>query len=244
MGRPQRFSAPARSIARVGLAALLVGGSSTSPLLGQAPHTPHRLALTHVTVFDGTGAAPRPDQTVIVEDSLLAAVFPSGTRPLPADATVLDLRGRYLIPGLIDSHIHVATDIEGEDAPARTSARLAAALLGGITNAREMAGDVRVLAGLARNAALGEMESPSISYVALFAGPRFFEDVRTHTASRGAVAGALPWMKAVTPETDRLLSVAACWMATAAAPAAVRRRSATTRLPRRSGAGVALPLAG
>src|SRR5205085_8172861 len=116
----------------------------------------HGLALTHVSVFDGSGRALAPNQTIVVQDSLVTAVFPTGSRALPAGLEVLNLTGRYVIPGLIDTHVHLATDPEGEDRPARTGARLAAALRGGVTSVRDMAGDVRVLAALARNAALGE----------------------------------------------------------------------------------------
>jgi imidazolonepropionase-like amidohydrolase len=189
-----------RSVVGIGLLA--------APLGAQVTQRSHGLALTHVSVFDGSGRALAPNQTIVVQDSLVTAVFPTGSRTLPAGLEVLNLTGRYVIPGLIDTHVHLATDPEGEDSPARTGARLAAALRGGVTSVRDMAGDVRVLAALARNAELGEIESPTIRYVALFAGPGFFKDPRTHSSSRGAVAGALPWMRAVSSETDLRQAVA------------------------------------
>ena len=65
-----------------------------------------------------------------------------------------------------------------------------------------MAGDVRALASLQRDARLGEIASPDIYYAALFAGPAFFADPRTHDASRGLVPGQAPWMRAITDTTD------------------------------------------
>jgi imidazolonepropionase-like amidohydrolase len=49
---------------------------------------------------------------------------------------------------------------------------------------------------------------PDIYYAALMAGPSFFKDKRTHDAARGAVSGEVPWMRAVTPQTDLRLAVA------------------------------------
>ena len=161
-----------------------------------------RVVLVGVTVFDGTGRPARPKQSVVIEGERIAAIFPAGSRPSPAGATVHNLTGRYLIPGLIDTHVHVATDPSGEDSRARTERRLRGAVLGGVTAVRDMAGDVRALASLQRDALLGEITSPDIYYAALFAGPSFFDDPRTHDASRGLVPGQVPWMRAITDTTD------------------------------------------
>jgi imidazolonepropionase-like amidohydrolase len=161
-----------------------------------------RVALVGAAVFDGTGRPVRPNQSVLVEGDRIAAIFPAGSHPLPPGARVYDLTGRWLIPGLIDTHVHVATDPSGEDSRERTERRLRGALLGGVTAVRDMAGDVRALASLQRDALLGEITSPDIYYAALFAGPAFFADPRTHDASRGLVPGQVPWMRAITDATD------------------------------------------
>jgi imidazolonepropionase-like amidohydrolase len=167
-----------------------------------APDSTSRSVLVGVTLFDGTGQEARPNQSVLVEGERIAAIFPTGSRPLPAGATVYNLPGRYLIPGLIDSHVHIATEPSGEDSRVRTERRLRLALLGGVTTVRDMAGDVRALASLQRDALLGEITSPDIYYAALFAGPLFFADPRTHDASRGLMPGQVPWMRAITDTTD------------------------------------------
>ena len=63
------------------------------------------LALTHVTVIDGTGAAAQPDRTVLIAGDRIASISQS---PPPADARVIDGRGKFLIPGLCDMHVHLA----------------------------------------------------------------------------------------------------------------------------------------
>ena len=167
-----------------------------------------RVVLAGVTVFDGTGGPARPNQSVLIEGERIAAIFPTGSRRLPPAATVHDLTGRYLVPGLIDTHVHVATDPSGEDSRVRTERRLRRALLGGVTAVRDMAGDVRALAALQRDALVGDLESPDIYYAALFAGPAFFADPRTHDAARGLTPGQVPWMRAITDTTDLVQAVA------------------------------------
>ncbi|MDT7843362.1 amidohydrolase family protein [Streptomyces justiciae] len=63
-------------------------------------------ALTHVTVIDATGAPARRDMTVVVNGARIAAVGRTGTVAVPPGARVVDLAGKYVIPGLIESHVH------------------------------------------------------------------------------------------------------------------------------------------
>jgi imidazolonepropionase-like amidohydrolase len=159
-------------------------------------------ALVGLTLIDGTGAPGRRSTTLVIENGRIRDVFPDGTRPLPADAERVDLTGRWAIPGLIDAHVHLATDPSTEDARASVLLRLRNALRGGITTVRDMGGDARVLAGLARDANLGEIESPSLVYSAIFAGPDFFRDPRIVASSKGVTPGAAPWGRAVRDDTD------------------------------------------
>jgi imidazolonepropionase-like amidohydrolase len=160
------------------------------------------VALTHVTVIDGTGAAPRPDRTLLLRAGRIAAELPSDSTKPPADAEVLDLRGRWVIPGLIDTHVHLATDPSAGDRRDLVVQRLRNALHGGVTTVRDMAGDARALAELSRAALVGDIESPAIYYAALAAGPEFFTDERVLAVSRGVPPGQAPWARAVTAKTD------------------------------------------
>jgi len=165
-------------------------------------------ALTNITVIDGTGAPPRPGMTVLVREGTIVGLFPTGSEAVPATAAVSDLSGRFVIPGLIDSHVHLATDPSTGDRRALVEQRLRHALHGGITAVRDMAGDGRALADLARAALVGDIESPAISYSALMSGPSFFEDPRVRSSSRGVTVGSAPWARAVTAESDWPLAVA------------------------------------
>jgi imidazolonepropionase-like amidohydrolase len=64
------------------------------------------VALTHVRVIDGTGAAAREDQTIVVSKGKIDSVA-AGSVGIPKDAQVLDLHGYSVIPGLVGMHDHM-----------------------------------------------------------------------------------------------------------------------------------------
>lgn len=167
---------------------------------------PEPLLLTHVGLIDGTGAPVQRDMTLEIEGQRIAAVYPTGSQPQPEHAQVRDLSGKYVMPGLIDAHVHI-TGAEPDIAHYKTFLR--ALLMGGVTGIRDMAGDDRLLQFLARQADSDAFASPDLFYVALMAGPTFFEeDRRAQAASRGEPLGFAPWMQAITAKTDIPLAVA------------------------------------
>jgi imidazolonepropionase-like amidohydrolase len=167
---------------------------------------PKPLLLTHVGLIDGTGAPVRPNMTIAIDGQRIAAVYPDGSQPVPKGAEIRDLAGRYVMPGLIDAHVHI-TDAEPDIAHYQTF--LHALLVGGVTGIRDMAGDDRLLQYLAEQANLDAFAAPDIFYVALMAGPSFFkEDARAQDSSKGKPLGFAPWMQAITAKTDIALAVA------------------------------------
>jgi imidazolonepropionase-like amidohydrolase len=65
------------------------------------------IALTHVRVIDGTGAAAREDQTVVISKGNIESVSDGTSASVPSDAQVLDLHGYSVIPGLVGMHDHM-----------------------------------------------------------------------------------------------------------------------------------------
>ena len=65
------------------------------------------VALTHVRVIDGTGAAAREDQTIVLSKAKIESVGDAPSASVPKDAQVLDLRGYTVIPGLVGMHDHI-----------------------------------------------------------------------------------------------------------------------------------------
>ncbi|MBV9930301.1 MAG: amidohydrolase family protein [Alphaproteobacteria bacterium] len=163
------------------------------------PTAPQRTVYRHAALIDGTGAPLRRDMAVVVAGERIAWVGPDARlgRRL-AGARVVDLAGRFLMPGLIDSHQHLATP---PDRP-QALAWLRRQLYGGVTAIRDMADDVREVAELQALARRGGIAAPDIVYPALVAGPSFFADPRTAAAARGYAPGTAPWVQAIDEATD------------------------------------------
>jgi imidazolonepropionase-like amidohydrolase len=65
------------------------------------------VALTHVRVIDGTGAAPSDDQTVVISEGKIKSIGPSASANVPANIQTLDLQGYTVLPGLVGMHDHM-----------------------------------------------------------------------------------------------------------------------------------------
>lgn len=63
--------------------------------------------LTNFTLIDGTGRAPVPNASLIFENGRISWVGPRSSLKQPSGATVVDLGGKFVIPGLIDNHVHL-----------------------------------------------------------------------------------------------------------------------------------------
>ena len=160
----------------------------------------------NIVLIDGKGLPPRAQMAILVEDDKISAVKPISqlTPDMLEDATIYDMEGQYALPGLIDSHVHLATLPDREV----SSAYLRRHIYGGITGVRDMAEDVRALADLSRAALVNEIPAPDIHYAALMAGPDFFSDPRTVSSGLGGVPGQLPWMQAIDENSEIPLMVA------------------------------------
>ena len=58
-------------------------------------------------MIDGTGAAPKDDQTIVVSDGKIQSVEPSASAKVPANAQTMDLTGYTVLPGLVGMHNHM-----------------------------------------------------------------------------------------------------------------------------------------
>ena len=172
-------------------------------LLARQPAQPaaeSSLLIRGVTVIDGTGVAPRPNLDVFVRGGRVTQLGPEVTET--ADLTI-NGRGLFLLPGLTDAHVHLSGMPWAERAE-----QLKRVLRGGVTAVYDVAGDVRNTSDLSRAALSGEIESPTIYYAALFAGPAFFTDPRVVATSRGYTPGEAPWNRSIDRDTDLVKAIA------------------------------------
>lgn len=85
------------------LFALLLMATLTT---AQPPMAAQTIAFIGVTVIDATGAAAKSDQTVVIAEGKISAIGKTGKVKLPKGAHVIEARGKFLIPGLWDMHVH------------------------------------------------------------------------------------------------------------------------------------------
>ena len=64
------------------------------------------LAIVGATLIDGTGASPVPDSAVVIHDGRIIATGPLSKVKIPNNASVIDAKGKFLLPGLWDMHAH------------------------------------------------------------------------------------------------------------------------------------------
>src|SRR5262249_46941556 len=112
------------------------------------------IAITNVTVIDGRDSTPRRNQNVIVRGATIAEVGPAPTTPVPGDARVIDGRGKFLIPGLWDMHVHTTT-VAGR-------ALLGLYVANGVTGVRDMADDWATVTEWRREIAAAQLIGPRI----------------------------------------------------------------------------------
>lgn len=89
-------------IRALALAVVLLAGQA-SP----APAQDRPLAIVGGTVIDGTGAPPRDGLVIVVRGGRIEAIGPAGSTPIPEGAAEIDARGYWIVPGLIDAHVHL-----------------------------------------------------------------------------------------------------------------------------------------
>ncbi len=135
---------------------------------------PASVALTHVRVIDGSGDPTRNDQTIIVESGRIAAVGPATSVRIPDGATVLDLAGRTVFPGLVGMHDHLFYQLDPDGSPWAVNAQSTFAklyLASGVTTIRtagtfDFDADARLRARIER----GDEPGPRIYLTAPYLG--------------------------------------------------------------------------
>lgn len=157
-----------KKIIFVSLGAVLL---ASTPLAAQSTDV---VMVIHVgQLLDKPGSPPRGPSTVIIRNGKIAEIL-SGHQQGPAGATQIDLKDKFVLPGLIDSHVHLDSDAGGNaalieavtDSPARAAYRAAGnakkTLMAGFTTVRNMGDSTGATLALRDAVAAGELPGPRI----------------------------------------------------------------------------------
>jgi imidazolonepropionase-like amidohydrolase len=127
-----------------------------------------RLLLHDVTLIDGSGAGPRPRTDVLVAGARIAAVGPAGSLDARG-STVVNLAGRFLVPGFVDLHAHVMIHAWDEDGHVRPRwdrqgalEMLRLLLDHGVTTVRDPGAETEAAIALREELASGKVAGPTL----------------------------------------------------------------------------------
>jgi imidazolonepropionase-like amidohydrolase len=112
--------------------------------------------LTHATVIDGTGADSQKDVTIVMENGRIRDMGPSSKVPAPSGAAVIDLRGKFVVPGIINAHGHIG---------AKTEPQLRQYALYGVTTVTSMQTDPDEVVQVREAQKRGELRGARVSTV-------------------------------------------------------------------------------
>lgn len=156
---------------KLAFVSLTVLALATSPLSAQIAE---QVTVIHAgQLLDKPGQAPRGQSTIIIRNGKVAEVL-NGHQPGPSGATLIDLKDKFVLPGLIDSHVHLDSDAGGNaglieavtDSPARAAYRAAGnakkTLMAGFTTVRNLGDGSGATLALRDAVAAGELPGPRI----------------------------------------------------------------------------------
>jgi len=155
---PNPHEVPMRKLAMI-CSSLILAVSTSAAASSVTP-----LVFTHVNVIDATGTPVQVDMTVIIAEQRITAIGKDGIVSVPQDAQVIESRGKYLIPGLWDMHVH---EIFGDWLPKNEEIIPLLLVANGITGVRDMGGDLEPLKHWRADIAAGKMIGPRM----LISGP-------------------------------------------------------------------------
>jgi imidazolonepropionase-like amidohydrolase len=119
--------------------------------------------LEGASLIDGTGSPPRNDSVVVLKDERILTVTDKGSyTTYPKDSEIVNLTGRFLIPGLFDMHAHVAGVLDSSYNQTISENTLEALLDNGITTIRNPGGPTKESVALRDAVAAGQIKGPQI----------------------------------------------------------------------------------
>ncbi len=124
-------------------------GCGPAEPISQSSAAPSVIVIEGGTLIDGTGASALSGTRILIEDGRIQEIGQRGDLSIPAGARVIEAAGKYIIPGLIDSHVHY-------DMPWLHRLYLA----NGVTTVRDLGGSIERLVTLREEISVGNLMAP------------------------------------------------------------------------------------
>lgn len=129
------------------------------------------IILIGATLIDGTGSSAVSDSVILIQGNIIKTVSKASDIEIPPDVKVINLDGKYIMPGIIDMHVHT-TRLKGMFFPLY--------LYFGVTTVRDTGGDLEILQQLRKL----EIRNPATGPRLFFSGPaqekfRDIDDIKT-----------------------------------------------------------------
>lgn len=162
-------------------------------LLGCQPtENSESIVIANVHVIDITNGTTSELTNIYISDDKVDSI--STTQPTK-DFIVVDGVGRYVLPGLIDSHVHTTAG-----SPETMLNLLEKTLMGGVTTVRDMGGDMIVVKNWTSD---NTLNIPDIIYAAVLAGDSWMQnDRRARGSAHGGEPGNQPWLRTIHKNTS------------------------------------------
>jgi hypothetical protein len=125
----------------------------TVPIVAQKGTLNEPVVLTQITLIDTTGGPLKSGMTVVIVDDRIAAIGKTGEIRVPKNSRIIDCRGKYLVPGFWDMHVHLSL---------ATELAMPALIANGVTGVRDMGGDLGQIDLWRAQITRGEMLGPRI----------------------------------------------------------------------------------
>lgn len=135
-----------------------------APIHGTASAEDSKIAIINAVIIDGNGGEPVTDGTIIVRNDRIEAVGKS--LEIPEDAMIIDAKGRTVMPGLADMHVHLAAapSSDGRDVLGYQT-RLNSLVYAGVTTVLDAGNFLPFVAQMKQEINAGRIQGPSIYYV-------------------------------------------------------------------------------
>ncbi|MFA4866793.1 MAG: amidohydrolase family protein [Pedobacter sp.] len=165
--------------------------------------TPASILLKNATIIDGDANVKPFKGSVLIKEGKIYSISAAVPKTIDAKTRVIDCTGKFITPGLMDSHVHLGTGdlTDLKKAYATTDSIMKNLLLHGITTVRDMAGNAPFLAECKKKVQEGKVPGPDMYYAAQFAGPGYFAMMGAGRKGEEDL-GKTSWYRSISSKAD------------------------------------------